>query len=117
MHRASASSANTKTPSESDTSSLNSIEMTEAAAAAAAAMTGAAVAASGPARRHSSALLVNGKMGAAATGAAGPATTPAPPTGEFYKRTSVPNLGLPAGIPFDPDCQVTVFVQLEFCIK
>ena len=101
MHRASASSANTKTPSESDTSSLNSIEMTEAAAAAAA-MTGAAP--TGPTRRHSSALLVNGKMGAVS----GPAAAAAPPTGEFYKRTSAPNLGLPAGIPFDPDCQVTV---------
>lgn len=108
MHRASASSANTKTPSESDTSSLNSIEMTEAAAAAAA-MTGAAP--TGPTRRHSSALLVNGKMGAVAGPAA--AAAPAPPTGEFYKRTSAPNLGLPAGIPFDPDCQVTSFLPLE----
>ena len=107
MHRASASSANTKTPSESDTSSLNSIEMTEAAAAAAAMTTGApSEPPSGPSRRHSSALLVNGKMGAVAGPAAAPA--PAPPTGEFYKRTSAPNLGLPAGIPFDPDCQVTV---------
>ena len=109
MHRASASSVNTKTPSESDTSSLNSIEMTEAAAAAAAAaaMTGAAP--SGPTRRHSSALLVNGKMGGAA---AGPAVVPAPPTGEFYKRTSAPNLALPAGIPFDPDCQVMISVLI-----
>ena len=104
MHRASASSANTKTPSESDTSSLNSIEITEAAAAAAA-MPGGVAAPSGPARRHSSALLVNGKMGAVGTGV--PAATASPPTGEFYKRTSAPNLGLPAGIPFDPDCQVT----------
>ena len=113
MHRASASSANTKTPSESDTSSLNSIEMTEAAAAAAAMTTGApSEPPSGPSRRHSSALLVNGKMGAVATGAAGQAAAPAPPTSEFYKRTSAPNLGLPAGIPFDPDCQVTISVTL-----
>ena len=65
----------------------------------------------GPAaRRHSSALLLNGKMGSAA-----PSTVPAPPPtpGEFYKRTSAPNLALPAGIPFDPDCQVTSLVILK----
>ena len=70
----------------------------------------------GPAaRRHSSALqLLNGKMGSAVPSAA-PAPPPTP--GEFYKRTSAPNLALPAGIPFDPDCQVTSLFMLKMLIR